>query len=408
MAATRRRQRGRLLAGLLAGATALLVTSVAVAWSLWPSGPAGDAAGADGGPPSPELAGQQVVTSYLAGHERLVLDPSTGDYHPVEGSAVAVSPDLRTVAAHHAGGVLVAPTTGGPVRTIAVPIDITSAVDHPLVWSPDGTMLAVTSPYGNTAPEWPRHRAVAPVGSDAGDLSPFYRVVLVDVPAGTSRVINLGIPRWYHSYGTTRTGRIGAFGGVPSWIDDEHLAVPVTSLPPDPDDIVNGDTIGVFNLSGTLVREVSLPEEELAELRHLPPEYRLNLSGRTPDGVFLLLGPVSGHTIALRGLPDGAAGGDGFAWRFDLPRPPNDTMWTACVAGWTSGREVLIRATQVPLPGRDITTVAEEHEWRVIDVTTGEIRKPDDLIIPDTGARQVTVGAAEWLSAVAAERAFAP
>lgn len=401
-----RHPRRRLLVG---GGLAAAVVTVAIALVVVASSPSPDRSGgggpeAGGGPPSPQLAGLLVVTGYDTGGQAFVLDPSTGDYREVTGADPVVSPDLRLVASHHDGGILVTSTTDRSTRTIEVAEPVSSVIDHSLVWSPDSTMIAATTPYEVTAPEWPAHHPATPDG-DGGALPPFYRLVLIDVPAGTARLVNLDLPRWYHSYGTTRTGRIGAFGGAPVWLTDSHLAAPVTSLPPDPDDIVNGDTVAVFDLTGALVREARLPDDELVALRDLPAQFRLALADRAPDGSFLLLGPVGHQTIALRGLPDPDGDGDGFDWRFDLPEPTDGAMWTAEAAGWLGDTDVLVQATQVPIPGSE-QTVAPAYEWRVVDVASGETRQPDELVLPDGSLRLVTVGAAEWLSPSAAGLAF--
>jgi hypothetical protein len=403
MTLTRRQRLTR--AGLVASAAAIAVVLAAALLSRAGSAPDGN--GDPGGPPSPELAGQRVVTSYLLEGQQFVLDPSTGRYRSLDASGAVVSPDLRLVAAHHEDGVLVVSTTDGSSRVIPVPEPISTVIDHRLAWSPDSSMIAVTTPYEVTAPEWPRHHAATADG-DGGVLTPFYRLVLVDVAAGTSSLINLGLPRWYHSYGTSRTGRIGAFGGAPVWLDDTHLAAPVTSLPPEPDEIVNGDTVGVFDLTGALVRETSLPDEDLAELRGLPPTHRLSLADLTPDGAFLLLGPVSDATIAVRGLPDPEAGGDGFAWRFELPAPADAAMWMPHARGWLSGTEVLVQADRVPIPGSGGGVTGESPWLRVVDVRTGEVRPMERVVLPDRRALPLAIGDAVWLSPEAAHLAFAP
>jgi hypothetical protein len=240
----RRRQRTHLaMAGVAVAAAAAISLPVVLAGPL----------GTDEhrvASPAPTGAGQSVVTVHYPDDVNappLVLNPDTGNYHPVDevletvgehARWVAVSPDLKYVAGTpNAFRLRIASTTGeGAPTVVHLP-----GVGRGPVWSPDSRRIALSSGM-------PR----AYIDS----------VAVVEAQTGAATRVRLVNP-------TANTG----LRGPVEWLDPDHLVVTTVNLTDrypvtheaarasERRPVITG--MAVFDLDGALVRHVPIDQSAL-------------------------------------------------------------------------------------------------------------------------------------------------
>lgn len=394
----RRRRRTRLgVAAVAAAAAIAIAVPVGLTGGSRPDGrPATE-------PPSPGLAGQLVVTSYIGGTPSgsEILDPATGEYR--RGATMPSAPNLR-LGLDSSNRRVISPFGDDPTP-VPWPRPVGGAY-----WSPDSTHLA-----GPVAGSGPVTATAAPGGPGTPRL--FREVQVVDLESQTGWEVPLDLPP---DRGGTRL----------FWLDARHLAVPVADpetaveVPPryrveDGGGVttVGGgtylvvDEVRVYALDGTLTQRVAVDQRDY---RATGDPHRIwSAAGPVGDGAVLLRRQPTETTVELAAL-DPAGAGPPHTASLTLPEPPAEHFWHG--AGLTpvvGGQQVLVQArlrvepTSPRAADADLFAATEHY---LADLATGSVRPAHVPAAPDLdGAYHPwTFGDAAWLPPAAAHLAFAP